>query len=132
MEYIGFIKEVDKNIRSGKNILEMMNVSDIATQEKQEVINYLSNGQVFGGAMSYTRDVLDGALIGPMQYYTDGVYVWPVYYFYYIKKYENFYIPDYFLKYLKNKNFEFERLTEVELDRIDLDFTNEWSGKYKK
>jgi hypothetical protein len=131
VEYIGFIKEIESNIRSAIKMDEMFVDSHFDDKERQLVINYLKDGQIFGGAMSCLRDKLDGEPIGPLQYYTDGKYIWPEYYPFYLSKYKNYYIPGEFLDYLKKNNFEYRSLNEEELNKIDIIFTNEWAGSYK-
>lgn len=131
MKYIGFIKEIENNIRSAMKMDEMFVDSYVDDNERQHAINYLREGQIFGSAMSYLRDKIDGEPIGPLQYYTDGTYAWPEYYPFYLSKYKNYYIPGEFLEYLKNNNFKFKSLSEKELDKIDVIFTDEWTGKYK-
>lgn len=131
MKYIGFIKEIEKNIRSARKMDDMFVDSYFDEKDRQHVINYLKRGQIFGGAMSYVSDKIDGEPIGPLQYYTDGMYAWPEYYPFYLSKYNNYDIPAEFLEYLNNNSFEFKILSEEELDKIDIIFTNEWAGKYK-
>src|SRR4051812_45883145 len=127
MEYIGFIKEIENNIRSARKMDAMFVGSDLNDKERQNVIDYLMRGQIFGYAMSYLRDKIDGEPIGPLQYYTDGTYAWPEYYPFYLSKYKNYYIPAEFLEYLENNNFEFKSLSEDELNKIDTIFINEWA-----
>jgi hypothetical protein len=131
MKYIGFVKVIDKNIRTAIDKDEFFNSRTLDSETKLKVVSYLKKGQFFGGVMTYLKDLFDGENIGGSEYFTDGTYVWPLYYAYYLEKYASVYLPDYFIEYLKSVNYTFTLLEKKDLDRINSVFINEWSGRYK-
>lgn len=130
MEYLGFIKEFDKNIRSGKNFSEMFSTENYSNTLRERIVSYLESGNFFGGAMSYIYD-FDRQAIGNLNYYTDGTYIWPSYYIFYLKKFNNFVIDEQFITYLEDNNYEKKVVNKDRLKEIDALFINEWMGKHK-
>lgn len=70
-------------------------------------------------------------LVTTMGYFTDGEWVWPSYFSYYLKKYPNFPIDQDFINYLSDKNFEFKVSNELPnlLEQHELDFLQKLDGK---
>ncbi|WP_343307725.1 hypothetical protein AAHN97_11350 [Chitinophaga niabensis] len=130
MEFIGFINECDRNIRSARPFKEMFVTSNVDEEARKKFIEYLAKGQFFGGVMTYMRDLIDGEDIGPMNYYTDGKYIWPVYYLFYLKKYPSFCVSSEMIAYLETVDYSFRELDNQELGKIDIIFANEWTGRY--
>ena len=128
MKYIGFIKEEDKNIGSAKYFNEMFLTKDFTSTINNSIVAYLKNGHFLAGTMSFIFDN-EGKAIGPLEYFTDGQFVWPVYYPYYLQKYKNFLIDEDLLHHCHSNNFEIEQLSEERLKKIDSDFLEEWSKK---
>jgi len=129
MKFTGFVKEVDKNIPSEHNFSEMFQNGNSPAEYRQTIIDYLEKGNCFGTTMSSIHDLKDGELIGGCSYYTDGVYCWPIYYTYYLKKYPNFYIDPTFYEHVRNNSRDTEILSEAQLDDIDALFSKYWSGQ---
>lgn len=107
MKYIGFIKEHNPieeaiSIQDIKNNT-YMNDRDIVSN----VVEYLSNGVLLLAWMGYFMDLEDNKPIAPDSYYTDGVWVWPSYFPYYLHKYPNYLLNEDFVEYLRSKKFNF-------------------------
>lgn len=92
MKFIGFLKEEDKNIRDGKSFEEMLLLSKTDASIREIVLLYLKGGTFLTGVMSYIYDN-EQIPIGNLDYFTDGNLVWPIYYTYYLEKYDNFFTP---------------------------------------
>lgn len=84
----------------------MDTINDTTTIEK--VVNYLVHGKIFLELFSLDEDITtrEFVTIGRACFLTDGTWVWPSYYSYYLKKHSNMYINESFLEYLNNRNFE--------------------------
>ena len=128
MKYIGFIKEEDKNIPTAKALKEMFLEVNNDPKILKNVVAYLKNGIFLSGVMSFIYD--DEKLpIGSLAYFTDGQFVWPVYYPYYLEKYKNFIIDQDLLQHCVSNNFKISSLSKERLSKIDADFLKVWSKK---
>lgn len=107
MKLIGFIKEHD-NLEEAQEYAIIQDSSFTNQELVEKVITYLNNGVLLFGWMGYCMDLEDGSLISPHSYYTDGYYVWPSYFPYYLKKHSNYMIDDEFLLYLSKNDFVFD------------------------
>lgn len=128
MKFIGFIKEQDRNIGTSKPLEEMFvsNDNDIFLVDK--VIDYLNSGVFVTGVMSFIYDD-EQQPIGNLDYFTDGEFIWPIYYPYYLKKYKNFFLDPIFVAHLHINKFTIPFVDEEKLIRIDKQFCEEWSKK---
>ncbi len=89
-----------------------------------ELIRYLEKGFHFCDWMCIIQDE-DGTVIGPNVYLTDGEWVWPEYFIYYLKKYVHSMIVDpSFIKYLNNSNFVYPQINEVRLREEYIQYVN--------
>ena len=105
MKLTGFIKEY--NDIEGAITLESALHTELGNiVDRNKVLNYLKGGHFLLGWMGYFFDVETKEPIDPDSYYTDGVWVWPSYLPYYIKKYPNFAINHEFLEYMATKGFK--------------------------
>jgi len=131
MTYIGFIKEFDKNIRAALTFQEMAKLSGnaIPDETRKKILHYLRNGFFLAGAMSFIYD-FDNEKIGNLDYYTDGTYVWPSYYAFYLNKYPHLYINPEFISHTENTEFTIPAITDARLAEMDRSFSREWSGNY--
>jgi len=129
MKFIGFLKEFDKNIKEAKTRDEMMSGKECLSDTREKVIRYLKSGQFVGGAMSYIYDI-DREPIGNLNYFTDGQYIWPSYFCYFIEKYPNFLVDSIFINYIKENNYKFEQVSSKRIGEIDYIFSMAWSGKF--
>lgn len=133
MKYIGFIKEMDMNIPNAKPFLEFrFNSSPSNCEiERSKIIDYLDRGIFFGGSMGGWNDD-EGQFIGYADYFTDGFYVWPRYFPYYLKKYDSIPVDAEFIDHIIKRDFYIPSISENELNQIDKDFTEVWSKKKSK
>jgi len=132
MKFVGFIKQEDKNISTAKDITEMFVDSSTDILQKFAIIEYLKKGVFVTGVMSTICDLIDGEFIGTLDYYTDGEFIWPSYYPFYLNKYKTFKIDDELFNHAQKNKFQIREMSKDELEEIDLLFTVEWTGgKYK-
>jgi hypothetical protein len=128
MEFIGFIREQDKNISTAKPLNEMFTAISNDAILVNKVINYLKNGAFVTGAMSYIYDD-ENKPIGNLDYFTDGHLVWPIYYPYYLEKYKHFSLDPILIDHLLKNNFSMPPVSEDRLAEIDREFSKEWSKR---
>ncbi len=128
MQFVGFLKEQDPNIHGARSIEQMFQSSHINNDERSKIINYLESGVFLCGAMSYIYDDQDKP-IGNLDYFTDGEFIWPVYFPYYLKKYDTFYIDKNFTESIKKRNYQIKSINAQELVEIENAFDREWGSK---
>ena len=85
MKYLGFITRFDPRRPGSKDLSEMLQEQDYDESLRKDIIDYLSAGHFLFGWMSFLREE-DGTPIGNNDFFSDGVYVWPLYYLYYLNK----------------------------------------------
>lgn len=104
MKAIGFLKNHSPEIKCSIDISELL-VEQVNNPEiLLKSITYLENGIIVIPFTLWLTDI-DGENIGPYIIYTDGYWMWPSYYSFYLKKYPNIYIPNEFIIYIqKNQN----------------------------
>ncbi|HEY1201462.1 MAG TPA: hypothetical protein VGE79_10795, partial [Niastella sp.] len=73
----------------------------------EKAIQYLDKGVLFFGWMGFVTDVKTKQLIAPDGYYTDGVWIWPSYFPYYLKQFPAVYINEDFVEHLMIRNYKF-------------------------
>lgn len=112
MKLIGFIKEYN-NLDEGIALDTLLDSKATAINDTEKVLDYLNQGILLLGWMGYFIDVRTKELIAPDSYFTDGVWVWPSYFPYYLKKYPSMQVDKEFITYLNAKSFDF---------KIDIDF----------
>ena len=118
MNLIGFIKEYN-NIQEASNFKAVTGETCNDPLLISKTINYLNNGTLVLAWMGYFFDLEDSNIIAPDCYYTDGVYVWPAYFSYYLKKNPNYIIEKEFLSYLSEKNFQCRELKDLEKNKLE-------------
>ena len=101
MKFIGFLKTEDKNIRGGLELNELINQNISEPDIRSKVLQYLNEGVFLTGIMSFLYDN-DGQPIGNLDYFTDGELIWPIYYRYYLAKYESVSIDQELIRYASN------------------------------
>lgn len=131
MKYVGFIEEQDKNICTAKHFNEMFMSYENDIHVRSNIIIYLESGIFLTGIMSRIYDN-EGQSIGNLDYFTDGEFIWPIYYPYYLKKYKNFTIDSELLEFAQMRNYKIKSIEKNDLIVIEKEFVNEWSGKNKK
>ncbi|HEY9258050.1 hypothetical protein [Chitinophaga sp.] len=93
MNVVGFLHVHDPHIACSKDINDLFSDSLLNNEKLPEISNYLENGVSIVRYISNLYDT-DGELIGPNIIYTDGLWVWPSYYSFYLKKYPQILIPE--------------------------------------
>ncbi|TWF40341.1 hypothetical protein FHW36_10423 [Chitinophaga polysaccharea] len=93
MNVVGFLQVHDPHIACSKDIDDLFSDSFLNKERLSEICNYLENGVSIVRYISSLYDT-DGELIGPNIIYTDGLWVWPSYYSFYLKKYPQILIPE--------------------------------------
>lgn len=128
MKLIGFIKEHNNIIEAQK--YSSINITSIISQvDINLIIDYLNNGELVFGWMGYFMDIDNGDLISPDSYYTDGIYIWPAYLPYYLKKGLNYLINQEFLYHVSNNNYKIDK-TLINSD-VKLNMETFLSEKFK-
>lgn len=85
-----------------------------------KIIEYLNEGVLLLAWMGYVIDPTNKILICPDAYYTDGVWVWPQYFTYYLKKYPNYKLDEEFVKHVLLSNFK-STVKSVTFDKIAME-----------
>lgn len=122
MKLIGFIKEHN-------NIKEAIDYSVFKTGMSHpvsaEIINYLDSGIYIFGWMGVFMDLDNQDIISPDCYYTDGIYVWPAYFSYYLKKHPNTQIDEHFLEHASKNNFRIDesKIDDCLKEELELEFS---------
>lgn len=109
MKFIGFIKQYN-NITEAQDYKTVFSDAENNKEITAKTITYLNNGVVILAWMNTLKSLDNDELIAPNCYYTDGSYVWPAYFAYYLKKYHNYKIDNDFLEHLEQINFDFKKI----------------------
>jgi hypothetical protein len=123
MKYIGFIKRFDPERPGSKDLADMFIEQKIDEGLRASIIDYLSSGNFLFGWMSFLREE-DGTPIGNNDFYTDGCYVWPLYYIYYLNKYTSLEIDERFIDHVQKNNFIIPQLSKDELTNLENEYFN--------
>jgi hypothetical protein len=108
MKLVGFIKE-HENIEEALSFIDIINESFVNQEGTlKRIIEYLNKGSLVIGMMGFFTDFKTGEKSVTAGYYTDGVWLWPNYFPYYINKYPDIYINNDFLEYLQKQDFKLE------------------------
>ena len=111
MKLVGFIKEHDHKLgNTFKDVVE----KSLKEYDPEAIINYLEKGSLLFGWMGYFNDLETNEPVSPHAYYTDGTWVWPSYFPYYLGKYRSITFDNEFLHYLEARNFQFVKEHDIE------------------
>ncbi len=125
MNLIGFIKE-HNNVSNAQRIDMFKKGEFIDPVIHQEIIHYLESGTLLFAWMGYVMDLENGDLIAPDSYYTDGKYVWPAYFGYYLKKYRNSKVSSEFIKHILDKrDIDNKKIDQNLLNRLKMNLLEE-------
>jgi hypothetical protein len=102
MKAVGFLHKHDPHISCSKELTNILSIHCNEDRNLKLVASYLKKGIPVIKYISELYDK-DEELIGPNIVYTDGDWVWPGYYIFYLNKYKNLMIPEAFLKHISNK-----------------------------
>lgn len=129
-QFVGFNIEREPLIRSSVEFSKMFVEHKYNSSDRAKVIACLEDGVFLTGAMLYIYDD-EKKPIGNLDYFTNGRFVWPIYYLYYLKKYDNFYIDSNLLNFaLTYKKGDALKIGSILLKSIEKAFDKEWSGEY--
>lgn len=131
MKYVGFIKEHDENINDAIHFNEIINSPAPPNGNIKKIVKYLKKGIMLIEAPGSFYSVENKKPIVDIVYYTDGEWIWPAYFSYYLKKYPNFPIDNDFINYLSGKNFKLKASSDLTnlLEQYETDFLNVLTGK---
>jgi len=128
LKYIGFIKEHGDNMAASlafEDIKKSVCQNDL--QLLPEILYYLGHGAMVIAWMSYTFDLETNHPIGGNSVHTDGVWVWPFYFPYYLDKFPKYPLDQEFVDHLRQQNFKRKLINKEELqiicDQVLLDFS---------
>ena len=125
MKPIGFLKEHDLGLSGLKSVKQLVNPEisyDAIIFDK--LLNYLETGVTVWGLLVWLHDE-DGTSIGPCGLQTDGKWIWPSYFAYYLKKHPNIEIPVDFLEDVAENDFNVPNLSKkmlLEAEKYLVDF----------
>ena len=109
MKLVGFIKELDRYTWASP-LCDELCVENNSEELVNNIISYLEKGKVILGWMGYFVDLRTQDHIAPHAFLTDGEWVWPSYYQYYLKIYPNYKLNNNFINFLRQKNFIMEEI----------------------
>ena len=102
MNVIGILKDHDPNIKCAKALEELTYAPMAEKIYNEQLISYLKQG-IRTFKLLASDDDADGTPIGQRMYLTDGEWIWPCYYVYYLEKYPNIMVPTIFLDHVNAK-----------------------------
>ena len=114
MNRVGFLKEeLDKVI-----IVPEIHLGTILDDDlRQKTIDYLSKGMVILSYMEISTDEL-GNNIAPLEILTDGNWVWPSYFQFFLKRKLNLRIDDEFINFIRSKDFVMDDISTDKLKEL--------------
>lgn len=120
MKLVGFITEHDKALSSTmfKEIYGGCNNDPVLINK---ILEFLSEGTLIMAWMGYFKDLETNEYAEPHAYYSDGTWLWPSYFPYYIRKHSNYNLDVDFVAYLIGKNFLIADLPPDAKDKLERD-----------
>jgi hypothetical protein len=113
MKTVGFLNVHEKSILGNVIGYDVNHPLDIDEMDRKKILQYLSAGTyIFGMTLSLQDS--EKNIIGPYEIYTDGQWLWPKYYSYYISKKIINSIPEEFFIAMKGRDF---MLSPLNMDR---------------
>lgn len=100
MKAIGFFKNHNPDILCAGDIVFNPQVNSRDTLDG--VIAYLQKGTIIT-AFTLSLFDTDGEFIGPYMIFSDGEWIWPSYYSFYLRKFNSLFIPPEFVFYTRSK-----------------------------
>jgi hypothetical protein len=111
MKTIGFIKEHDSGTIKEEYLDKPsdFDFSFITEREKKKITNYLNNAETI---WAFLRALSDGDnYIGPYTFLSDGEWIWPSHFAYYLNKFDFSSMTDDFLNHIRAKEYKVSPLT---------------------
>ncbi|MCW3463672.1 hypothetical protein [Chitinophaga nivalis] len=118
MRLIGFIKEYEENL--GGALFEEIQEASVNDPELiNKIIAYLDKGKLVMAWMGYFMDLKTKDYILPHDYRTDGIWIWPSYFPYYLRFYPNYKLDKEFVDYLIEKDFLLETKKKINVRELE-------------
>lgn len=120
MKIIGFLEIHNPEVKCSKNIEDLSIACDVNYSNLESnylVESYLALGIPIIKMISPVYDI-ENNLIGSYTINTDGVWIWPSYYSYYLKKYPNIKVPNDFINHIKLNNAKLIEVSPLELKYV--------------
>ncbi|HEY5751398.1 MAG TPA: hypothetical protein VIU12_35310 [Chryseolinea sp.] len=119
LKYIGFIKEHDDNFAESLSFDDIKkSVYENDLQRLPEIIHYLGHGAMVLAFMGYSFDLETNHPIGGNSIHTDGVWVWPFYFPYYLDKFPNYPLDQEFVNHLHQQSFKRRLVSKEEIEIV--------------
>lgn len=93
--------------------------SNLDNETRLKIIEYLDRGHLVYGWMHYFEDYHTKEPIAPHAYFTDGTWVWPSYFSFYLEKLPNYKVDSAFLEHIANYNYRVPQLSKSRLYEIE-------------
>lgn len=118
MKTVGFLTLHDGTYKGSLNLKDLINNNLDNNSKLEKIINYLESGYEFTGVPLMLHDDQNEAMFG-LAYLTDGEWIWPNYFPYYLKKYPNMSIDNEFINFIEQNNFLQEPLSKEHIKKVD-------------
>lgn len=127
MKMIGFIKQHD-DIEGAEDFQYLKNTMPIQLSENElKLIRlYFENCNLIFSWMGYYSDLDTGELIAPQSYFSDGKWIWPAYFPYYLNKFNAWMNYPEFFAYLSD-NPQLIEMSKGEIRELTLFIINKFS-----
>jgi len=102
MNVIGFLITHNPEIKCARDLEDLFSGATVDQTDLEQVILYVRQGIPTIKFMSDVCDT-DGKSMGQLMYLTDGEWIWPGYYVYYLAKYPGIKVPKVFIDYVNTK-----------------------------
>jgi hypothetical protein len=128
MELIGFLKRYHSYIEGAEELTGIVPFTDKDLYNK--IISYLESGDTL---LYYMELILDDEsnTISPLSILTDGYWIWPSYFYYYLERYPNNEIYKDFVTDIVKRKFT-PKCIEESQKKLITDFYLEKAGTIKK
>ncbi len=125
MRLIGFIQEHD-DVAEALPFEQCFGNLSLGTNEYLKLIQYLENGCSILSWMGYVEHITTGEPIVPDSYSSDGYFVWPDYFTYYVRELKGFVVEPDLLEHVLRKPLTSERiaLDETQSAQLESELSN--------
>lgn len=120
MKTIGFIKEHDSDIIKEEYLDKPsdFDFSFITETEKEKITNYLNNTEM---VMGLTLALFDGdKYIDAYAFLSDGEWIWPSHFAYYLNKFNFSSMTDDFLNHIRAKDYKVSLLAKEQKHHVEM------------
>jgi len=117
MKVIGFLKNYNPELHCSRNLFDLFAPAVAEEQKRSAAIEYLNNNG--SRIVSFISNIYtdEGELIGPYIIYSDGIWIWPSYYSFYLNKYPQIYVPEEFQLYIQGIDRAREKIEFTQMDK---------------